>query len=585
MKRASHVFISSTLLAAVLVGVTAAPAAAVDQEVDGTGIVHVGYYPDTPSPGADINALVAALGSGLNRMTFAGYSIDVVFPVFDTPTVLNEVWAAGGTPFVNLFVGNVSTSSIASGEQDSFLESWADKLKLWLDEGAGRSIIIAPLPEMNMAGGKAYQCQLATFKGAYERIVNVIDARLGPAAQERVRWTFAPNVSGGGCGSIGGYYPDPMTVDFTGLAGRAVDPGAVSPLALFSSALADLKDVAASKPILITDTGACATASRPGWISSLFDLLRGDSHVLGLVWFNKVEGCDWQIWNGTVDGAFDTAFDTAVYRSPPIDDWFVPGTTLVVAALADTPDPCPDGATCDSVSVINGSGPTFNNYLRARLFAPRNIFIYGNPGDFPLMGDWNCDTIDTPGMYRQSDGFVYLRNSNSVGNADVQFFLGNPGDVPIVGDWTGDGCDTISVYRPSEQRFFIDEVYEGEAGVVGNYGFVFGNPGDKPFAGDLDGDGIDEVGLHRESTGLVYYRNTLTTGNAESQFIFGDPDDIIEAGDWNGNGTDSVAVYRPLTGVVYLKLTNQQGIADVSFFVGVGMIGLATAPRTPLPPA
>ncbi len=141
----------------------------------------------------------------------------------------------------------------------------------------------------------------------------------------------------------------------------------------------------------------------------------------------------------------------------------------------------------------------------------------------------------------------------------------------------------MSVYRPGTQQFFISNTLaDNDQGIVADFpGYIFGDPGDKPFSGDLDGDGSDEVALHRESTGFVYYRNTLTTGNADRQFFFGDPGDIIEAGDWDGNGTDTVAVYRPSNGTVYLKLKNEQGIADVSFFVGVGMVGLGTAPRTP----
>ncbi|RPI23025.1 MAG: hypothetical protein EHM57_04540, partial [Actinobacteria bacterium] len=30
-------------------------------------------------------------------------------------------------------------------------------------------------------------------------------------------------------------------------------------------------------------------------------------------------------------------------------------------------------------------------------------FYFGNPGDTPFMGDWDCDGIDTPGLYRRSD--------------------------------------------------------------------------------------------------------------------------------------------------------------------------------------
>ena len=58
-------------------------------------------------------------------------------------------------------------------------------------------------------------------------------------------------------------------------------------------------------------------------------------------------------------------------------------------------------------------------------------FYFGNPGDYGFMGDWDCDGVDTPGLYRQSDGYAYLRNSNTQGVADVAFFFGNPGDVPM----------------------------------------------------------------------------------------------------------------------------------------------------------
>ena len=30
-----------------------------------------------------------------------------------------------------------------------------------------------------------------------------------------------------------------------------------------------------------------------------------------------------------------------------------------------------------------------------------NPFFFGNPGDIPFVGDWDCDGIETPGLYRQ----------------------------------------------------------------------------------------------------------------------------------------------------------------------------------------
>ncbi len=194
-------------------------------------------------------------------------------------------------------------------------------------------------------------------------------------------------------------------------------------------------------------------------------------------------------------------------------------------------------------------------------------FYYGNPGDMPFVGDWDCDGVETPGLYRRSDGFVYLRNANSAGSADVEYFFGDPGDVPLAGDFDGDGCDTVSLYRPSEARVYvIDRLGDGAGGLgAADYSFVFGDPGDQPVVGDFDGDGIDTVGLHRASTGLVYYRNSNTAGVAERSFFYGDPGDRMVAADWSGDGTESVGLFRPSRSRFYLRFVNSAGNADVEF--------------------
>ena len=191
-------------------------------------------------------------------------------------------------------------------------------------------------------------------------------------------------------------------------------------------------------------------------------------------------------------------------------------------------------------------------------------FFYGNPGDYPIIGDWDCNGTDTPGLYRQSDGYVYLRNSNTQGNADIRFFFGNPGDVPLAGDFNGNGCDTISIYRPAEGRFFIiNELGANDGGLgAADSDFLFGDPGDKPFVGDFDYDGTDTVALHRESTGLVYYRNTNTQGNADNQFVFGDPGDAVVSGQFGNELFDTPGLYRPSDQVWYIKHTNATGNAD-----------------------
>ncbi len=197
-------------------------------------------------------------------------------------------------------------------------------------------------------------------------------------------------------------------------------------------------------------------------------------------------------------------------------------------------------------------------------------FFFGNPADYPIMGDWDCDGIDTPGLYRQSDGYVYLRNSNTQGVANIKFYFGNPGDLPLAGDFNGDGCDTVSIYRQSDGRVYLMNHLGANDGGLGaaDDAFYFGNPGDKPFVGDFDGDGTDTVGLHRESTGYVYFRNTNTQGVADHQFYFGDPADHLIAGDWNDDGMDTPAIYRPSDRTFYLRYTNTQGNADEQFTWG-----------------
>lgn len=231
------------------------------------------------------------------------------------------------------------------------------------------------------------------------------------------------------------------------------------------------------------------------------------------------------------------------------------------------PSPCTSG-DCDGFAAIDSSG-------RWSVFdvvgdEEPDTFYFGNPGDIPFMGDWDGDGINTPGLYRQSDGFVYLRDSNTQGNADYEFYFGDPGDYPLVGDWNGDGKDTVSIYRQSEGRIYVNNVLGADGGGLGaaDYSFGFGNPGDRPVSGDFDGDGIDSIGLYRQSTGFVYFRNSLSTGPAESSFFFGDPGDQIVAGDWDGDGDDSVAVYRPSNDRFYVNLDNSNGSADWDAYLG-----------------
>jgi hypothetical protein len=205
-------------------------------------------------------------------------------------------------------------------------------------------------------------------------------------------------------------------------------------------------------------------------------------------------------------------------------------------------------------------------YLRDPLTGDTTSFYYGNPGDHPFMGDWDGDGVDTPGLYRRSDGYAYLRNSNTQGVADVAFLFGNPGDLPLPGDFNGDGFDTLSLYRPSENRFYIiNELGSGGAGLgAADYWVDHGESGDLPIAGDFDGDGIDTVGVYRTTSGLV-----AIAASPKVSFYFGSLDDDALVGAFEGAPMDTIGLFRSQNASFYLRSSLTAGPADHSFRYGL----------------
>jgi lipoprotein-anchoring transpeptidase ErfK/SrfK len=163
----------------------------------------------------------------------------------------------------------------------------------------------------------------------------------------------------------------------------------------------------------------------------------------------------------------------------------------------------------DDVGVFDGDTGIW--YLRDDVSGETTSFYFGNPADTAFVGDWDCDGVDTPGLYRQSDGFVYLRDTNTQGVADREFFFGNPGDVPLAGDFDGDGCDSVAIYRPSTTTVHIIDALGADGAGLGaaTLSYRLGDPGDIPVVGDTNGDGRDTVSVFRRSTGMVYLNHGL----------------------------------------------------------------------------
>jgi Tol biopolymer transport system component len=241
----------------------------------------------------------------------------------------------------------------------------------------------------------------------------------------------------------------------------------------------------------------------------------------------------------------------------------------------------------DPDEVAAGTNPTapvalFNAltgqwHLRAR-DGSTTTFYFGIPGDVPLLGDWDCDGTDTVGLYRSSNGFAYLRNSNEFGVGEIEFFFGVPGDQVFVGDWDGDECDSLGLFRDG-QVLLTNSLATGPADIE----FFVGTGGVTPFTGDFDADGVTEVGLYRESTGFTSLRYDHAAGVADLEFFYGVPGDKIVTGDWNHDGTDTVGIWRRSDGTFYLSDVNDTRFADYTFpyTMGTARVPVAADFHTP----
>jgi beta-lactamase class A len=246
---------------------------------------------------------------------------------------------------------------------------------------------------------------------------------------------------------------------------------------------------------------------------------------------------------------------------------FGAGQDYVIAVLTSgNPDMAYGITTINGASSLVWAGMPHGGGLSAGLWYLRNELTtgsgdvslsYGDRGDTPIVGDWNGDGKDTPGVVRGISW--YLRNELTTGSGDISLSYGNPGDTPIVGDWTGSGKDGIGVVRNSVW-YLRNELTSGNADVA----FTYGDPGDIPIVGDWTGSGKDGIGVVRGTT--WYLRNELSSGTADIVLSYGDRGDIPIVGDWTGSGKDGVGVFRG--SLWYLHNTLTTGVADTALSYG-----------------
>jgi autotransporter-associated beta strand protein len=277
--------------------------------------------------------------------------------------------------------------------------------------------------------------------------------------------------------------------------------------------------------------------------------------------------------DGGLSGVFSNASDGSTVEASNGQSFTIHITETQVTAVAGA---VPKGAT--ATGTYDPVTSTF--YLRnTNTIGEANTkFAFGvaNAGWIAITGDWNGDGIDTVGVYDPTTSTFYLRNSNTSGVADVSFAYGVAGGgwTPVAGDWNGDGVDTVGLYSPTTAGWYLrNSNTTGMADLAFLYG-VANIANWTPVVGDWNGDGIDTVGFYDAIYASWILRNSNSSGVGDLAFGYGYPGAIGEyqalpiAGDWDGDGTATIGYcwyQRERTQIMYLRNSNTSGYADIQF--------------------
>ncbi len=224
-----------------------------------------------------------------------------------------------------------------------------------------------------------------------------------------------------------------------------------------------------------------------------------------------------RLHNSTGYADIQVAFGSGAQLLPVVGDW--------------------TGAGYDTIGVYDTSSAQFNlctaNDSTLCANAANVIsFTFGSPNDMPLSGRWLSNGPHTGiGVFRPSNGLIYLTDQLGTSANAQTMVLGIPGDIGLAGDWTGKLYDSPGVYRPANSTFYLsNQIVYGS--VYADIQVTYGINGDSPIVGDWTALGHDGLGLFRPSNGATFLKNALTTGYADNTFTYGIAGDVPIAGHW-----------------------------------------------------
>jgi hypothetical protein len=261
------------------------------------------YEPDAPGSYAGVDQFAQAIGRQPNLVSYYSPWLE--------PFQLNFVASAanhGAVVLVQIDATNVSLASIAAGQYDDYLRSYAAAVKAF-----GGRVILSFGHEMN---GYWYswgnqRTSPAVFVAAWRHIVTVFRA----AGAGKVIWLWAVNVIDGTSliPNPSPWWPGNSYVTWVGIDGYYHSPSSTF-AQVFGPTIVDVRALT-DDPIFISETGAEPAVDQQAKITDLFAGIRGYG-LLGFLWFDEnYDGQEWRIDSPNVLATFRR--DAAAFFDPP----------------------------------------------------------------------------------------------------------------------------------------------------------------------------------------------------------------------------------------------------------------------------
>jgi mannan endo-1,4-beta-mannosidase len=255
------------------------------------------YEPDAPHSYAGVDQFAQAIGRQPNLVSY--YSSWLNLEPFQVDFA-NAAAKHGATTVVQLDPKNVSLASIASGQYDPYLRSYAAAVKAF-----GAKVVLSFGHEMN---GNWYSwgnqsTSPKVFVAAWRHIVKVFRA----AGAKNVIWLWTVNVIDNSIPipDPAPWWPGSSYVTWVGIDGYYYGPSSTFSQ-VFGPTIVDVRALTGD-PILIAETGASPASGQSAKITDLFAGIQTYA-LLGFVWFDadSTDAADGvpQDWRLDSPGAF-----------------------------------------------------------------------------------------------------------------------------------------------------------------------------------------------------------------------------------------------------------------------------------------